>query len=93
MFAFVEFPGFDGGESAIDGHLGEFREACALHPNGQAAGPETPAVTIRTFGGRHVVHQPVAIGGAGVLERFIQNLDDARESFVAFEQLLAGALG
>ena len=36
--------------------------------------------------GRHVVHEPFAIAGAGIFEGFVEDLEDAGESVAAFEQ-------
>ena len=65
LLALVELPGFDGGERAIDGHLGQLGDARAFHAHRQTARAQTPAVAIGTKRGRHVVHQPFAITGAG----------------------------
>ena len=38
LLALVQLPGFDGGERAIDGHLGELRQPRAFHAHRQTAG-------------------------------------------------------
>ena len=40
LLALVEFPGLDGGERAIDGHLGELGETGAFHAHRKTAGRE-----------------------------------------------------
>jgi hypothetical protein len=42
----------------------------ALHAHRQTAGAQTAAVAIRTKRRRHIVHQPLAITGAGFFVRF-----------------------
>ena len=86
LLAFVELPGFDGGERAIDGHLGELGDARAFDAHRQTAGAQTPSLAIGAERRRHIVHQPLAIAGAGFFVGFGEDLDDAVESVAAFEQ-------
>ena len=65
----------------------------AFDPHRQTAGAQTPAVAIGAERRRHVVHQPLAIAGTGLLVGVGKDLDDAVESIAAFEQQRLRLLG
>ena len=93
LLALVELPGSDGGERAIDGHLGQLGDARAFDAHRETAGAQTPSVAIGAERRRHVVHQPFAITGAGFFVGVGEDLDDAVESVAAFEQQRLRLLG
>ena len=92
VLAIGEFPIAHRHQRARNRQPREFADGEILHAHREAGRTQALAVAGRTFGGRHVIREPLAIGFGRGLIGLVQNGQDAGQSAGAFHQGFARLL-
>src|SRR6185312_3234359 len=92
-FATGEGPTFDQFQRTGERSFGKLRDRKALYLNSKTGRLQTTSAASRALRGGHILHQPFAIAFARLLEAFIQDVENAGEMGVAFEECGTHFLG